>query len=219
MKIVLMGPPGVGKGTQSELICNNYNIEHISTGNILRKCIDENTEVGKKIIGYNIYEGNFVPDDLVNGLIKDMKENGTLGNSYLLDGYPRTFAQALFYDNEILNEFDKYIVIYLNSSKEDIFRRISERRTCINCGYTYNLRKNAPKVVGVGDKCGSVLIQRADDDPNVFNKRLDIYENLTSRIVKYFTNKKVLFEVNASGEIDEVFNEIKKIIGEFYDLC
>lgn len=218
MKIVLMGPPGVGKGTQSKLICDNYKIEHISTGNILRKCINENTEVGKKILSYNIYEGNFVPDDLVNNLIKDMKENGFLDKSYLLDGYPRTFSQAMFYSDEILDKFDRYMVIYLNSSKDDIFRRISERRTCINCGYTYNLRKNAPKVVGVCDRCGSVLIQRADDDPSVFNRRLEIYEKLTSSIVKYFMDKRVLFEVNASGEIDEVFNKIKKIIGEFYDL-
>lgn len=218
MKILLMGPPGVGKGTQSKLICDNYNLKHVSTGDILRKCVDESTEVGKEIINYDINKGNFVPDYLVNNIIKDMNETGVLGQSYLLDGYPRTFAQAVFYSNEILNEHDKYMVIYLNSKKEDIFKRISERRICINCGYTYNLKKNAPKILGVCDKCGGKLIQRDDDDPCVFTKRFEIYENLTVDVINYFIDKKVLFEVNALGEIDEVFSDIKKIIGEYYDL-
>lgn len=218
MKILLMGPPGVGKGTQSKLICSNYNIKHVSTGDILRKCADEGNESIKESINKHINKGNFVPDELVNNLIKNMNEKGELGQSYLLDGYPRTFAQALFYTNEILNECDKYVVIYLNSRKKDIFKRISERRICKNCGYTYNLKKNAPNVVGVCDKCGGQLIQRDDDDLCIFSKRLEIYEELTVDVINYFIDKKVLFEVNALGEIDEVFSDIKKIIGEYYGL-
>lgn len=218
MKILLMGPPGVGKGTQSKLVCGFYNLNHISTGDILRKHIDECTEIGKIINKFDINQGKFVPDDLINKLVWQIGKDGLLKQSYLLDGYPRTFNQALFYVNEILDKSSKYMVIYLNTDREYILNRISQRRVCISCGNVYNLKEISPKVFGVCDKCGNKLIQRLDDRLDIFKKRLEIYDNITFDIVKYFDSLSVLFEVDASGKINDVFNKIKSIIGEYYDL-
>lgn len=217
MKILLIGPPGVGKGTQSKLICDEFNINHISTGDILRKHIMNGTEIGKQILKYGIDKGNFIPDDLINDLVNQMKLEGSLRGSYLLDGYPRTISQAKFYTDTILDKYSKYLVVYLNTDIEDILNRVSNRLTCIGCGTSYNLKNNAPKTAGICDKCGSQLIKRADDYVNILKDRLEIYYKNTVNIIKYFEDLNVLYEVNASQGINEIFSEIKRIIGEYYD--
>lgn len=218
MKILLIGPPGVGKGTQSKLICEFYGLSHISTGDILRKHIDRCTDIGMVINRFDINNGKFVPDKLINGLIKQMDIEGLLKKSYLLDGYPRTLNQAEFYVNQILDQLSKYMVIYLNASREYILDRISQRRICSGCGNVYNLKNVSPKNSGICDECGKNLIQRLDDRIDVFNGRLEIYDKMTLDVIKYFMSLNVLFEVDASREINDVFGNIKNIIGEYYDL-
>lgn len=216
MKILLIGPPGVGKGTQSKLICDEFNIRHISTGDMLRKHIVDKTEIGNQILKYGIDRGNFIPDSLINKLVNEMKLEGSLTESYLLDGYPRTISQAKFYTETILDKYSKYLVIHLNTDIEYILNRISNRLTCIGCGNSYNLQNNSPKVAGKCDICGSKLIKRSDDNINVFEDRLEIYYKNTVKVIEYFDNLDVLYEVNASQGINEIFSKIKTIIGEYY---
>lgn len=218
MKILLIGPPGVGKGTQSKLICEFYKIRHISIGDVLRKHISNCTNIGKLINEFDINNGKLVNDELINSLVKSICDGEIANKFYLLDGYPRTINQALFYVNKILNKFSKYMVIYLNADRKYILDRISQRRICSNCGNVYNLGKKNSKHFDKCDLCGSKLIQRLDDQYDVFRKRLEIYDKTTLDIVNYFYNLDVLFEVDASGEIEYVFNNIKNIVGEYYDL-
>lgn len=217
MKILLIGPPGVGKGTQSKLICDFFKIKHISTGDILRKHIYDSTHMGSIISKFDIDKGNFVPDKLVNDLIYEMNENNMLASSYLLDGYPRTINQAVFCTENILKD-SKYIVIYLNSSRENILNRILKRRICQKCGKVYSLKDFDEKLSKVCDDCGGGLVQRPDDTKDVFNNRLSIYYKITSDIIEYFRDLNVLYDVEASGEIVDIFNNIRNIIGEYYDL-
>lgn len=217
MKILLIGPPGVGKGTQSRLICEFFKIKHVSTGDILRKHIYDSTDMGKMISKFDIDKGKFVPDYLINDLVYRMNESGVFTSSYLLDGYPRTLDQALFCVENILKD-SKYLVIYLNSSREDIIERILGRRVCEECGSVYNLGKFNPRLHDVCDVCGGTLIQRADDTQDIFYNRLNIYYEITSSVIEYFRNLNVLYDVEASGKIEDVFSDIKYIIGEYYDL-
>ncbi len=217
MKILLIGPPGVGKGTQSKLVCEFFSVEHISTGDILRKHVYDCTGIGKFISRSDLNEGKFVQDDTINNLVYKMKEEGILTSSYLLDGYPRTMNQALFCVTNILRD-SKYIVIYLNSDKADILNRILRRRVCINCGTVYNLENFVPKSQGVCDRCGGNLIHRSDDTKKVFHNRLKIYYEMTSGIIEYFRSLNVLYEIKASGSVEDVFNNIKDVVGEYYDL-
>lgn len=219
MKILLIGPPGVGKGTQSKLICDFYKIEHISTGDILRKHISESTHIGNMIDESHINSGRLVEDELINSLMSEMCANYLSNKSYLLDGYPRTLNQAKFYTNNILgNPSTKYVVIYLTTDREHILDRINHRLVCSECGCVYNIKNISPNVCNTCDRCGNKLTRRADDDINVFKKRLEIYDQFIPDVINYFKKFNVLYEVDALGDISDVFNNIKDIIGESYDL-
>lgn len=218
MKILLMGPPGVGKGTQSKLICNFYKIEHISTGDILRNHISKFSDIGQMINESHINNGNFVQDKLINNLMSEICLNYLFDKSYLLDGYPRTLNQSIFYVNKILTKSSKYLVIYLNADRNYILDRINYRLICPECNTIYNMKGNSPAICNICDKCGNKLIKRLDDKVDILRKRLEIYDKLTTKAIDYFIKLNVLFEVNASGDIGDVFNNIKDIIGEYYDL-
>lgn len=218
MKILLMGPPGVGKGTQSKLICDFYKIEHVSTGNILRNHIKNSTYIGDVINEFHINNGDFVQDKLINDLMSEICVNYLCNKSYLLDGYPRTLNQSIFYVNKILTKSSKYLVIYLNADRKHILDRINHRWICSECGIVYNIKKNNSLISNICNKCGNKLIRRSDDKVDIFMKRLEIYDKLTKKAINYFNKFSVLFEVNASGDVNDVFNNIKDIIGEYYDL-
>lgn len=219
MKILLIGPPGVGKGTQANLICKEYKLKHISTGDILRKYASYKNEIGREILNSCIDSGKFVSDELINNIVNNLKNEKVLNQPYLLDGYPRTLFQAKFYINNILSKDDKYLVIYLSTSNEYILNRISNRLTCINCGRIYNLQNDLPKIYGKCDICKGQLRVRSDDKINIFKERLEIYYKMTFKLVEYFRNLDVLYEIDASYGIDEIFGKVKRVIGEYYDLC
>jgi adenylate kinase len=214
MQIIFLGPPASGKGTQSALIVEKYNIPHISTGDILRKAIKDRTEEGiiaEKLIN----DGNFVPDDIMINIVKKRLKEKDCENGFLLDGFPRTIPQADALE-EITKELNKPIDVVINLviDQKELIDRVIGRRTCKACGASYHLKNNPPKKQGVCDLCGSELYQRADDNEQSIKVRLDTYDKQTSPLVHYYAEKDLVKDVNAMNDIDEIFNDIKKIIGE-----
>ena len=207
IRLIVLGAPGSGKGSQCKWITKDYNVPHVSTGDILRKNIAEETELGKKAKSY-IDQGALVPDELVIDLLKDRldcedcKENG----------FPRTLSQAKALD-EYLNEcgisIDK--VINLHVPDEEIMARTINRRTCENpdCKEIYNLRDNPPKQEGICDKCGSNLFQRADDNEATVKNRLDVYHNQTEPLIEFYTNKGLLATIIGQQEITDTIALVK----------
>ena len=214
MQIIFLGPPASGKGTQSALIVEKYNIPHISTGDILRKAIKNRTEEGifaEKLIN----DGKFVPDDIMINIVKKRLKEKDCENGFLLDGFPRTVPQADALE-EITKELNKPIDVVINLviDQKELIDRVIGRRTCKACGASYHLKNNPPKKQGVCDLCGSELYQRADDNEQSIKVRLDTYDKQTSPLVQYYAEKGLVKDVNAMNDIDEIFNDIKKIIGE-----
>lgn len=214
MQIIFLGPPASGKGTQSALIVEKYNIPHISTGDILRKAIKDRTEEGiiaEKLIN----DGNFVPDNIMINIVKKRLKEKDCENGFLLDGFPRTIPQADALE-EITKELNKPIDVVINLviDQKELIDRVIGRRTCKSCGASYHLKNNPPKKQGVCDLCGSELYQRADDNEQSIKVRLDTYDKQTSPLVHYYAEKGLVKDVNAMNDIDEIFNDIKKIIGE-----
>ncbi len=203
-RIVIMGPPGSGKGTQAKLMAEKYDIEHISTGDIFRAKKEENSELGRKIRKL-IDNGKFVPDEITIRIIKERLESLN-GRGYILDGFPRTVPQA-----EALNGFaDITHVIYIDVPKEILIERLSSRLMC-KCGESYNKVSKKPKIDGICDKCGQKLFQREDEKPRVVAERLKIYQEKTKPLLDFYKDK--LFKVDGTAKIPEVFEEIKKILG------
>lgn len=212
MRLIILGAPGSGKGSQCKWITRDYNVPHISTGDILRKNIAEGTILGQKAKGY-IDQGALVPDELVIDILKsrieepDCKERG-----FLLDGFPRTISQAEALE-EYLNDagikIDK--VINLHVEDEEIMSRAINRRTCENpeCKEIYNLRDNPPKTEGICDKCGSKLFQRADDNEETVKNRLVVYHNQTEPLIEFYTDRKVLATIVGQEDINDTIALVK----------
>ncbi len=214
MKIVMLGAPGAGKGTQAAKISAKYNVPHISTGDIFRANIKEGTPLGKKAKEY-MDQGMLVPDELVLDLIVDRLGKEDAKDGYVLDGFPRTIPQAKALDEALTKQGDKLdAAIDISVPDENIVNRMSGRRACLGCGATYHLVYAAPKTEGVCDVCGKNLILRDDDKPETVTKRLDVYHEQTQPLIDYYNEAGILKTIDGTIDINEVFNNIVAILGE-----
>ena len=214
MKIIMLGAPGAGKGTQADKICAKYNIPHISTGDIFRANIKNNTELGQKAKSY-MDKGELVPDELVVDLVVDRIKADDCTNGYVLDGFPRTIPQAEALDAALAAINDKVdYAINVEVPDENIINRMSGRRACVACGATYHIVHIPTKVEGVCDKCGAELILRDDDKPETVKNRLNVYHEQTQPLLDYYTAKNVLHEVDGTKAMEDVFSSIVSILGE-----
>jgi adenylate kinase len=207
MKLILLGPPGAGKGTQAQFLVEKYGIPQISTGDLLRKNVAEGTELGKIAKTY-MDAGKLGPDDLILSMIKDRIEKPDCKNGYILDGYPRNLAQA-----EAMETLDKVdVVINIVVPLEELVNRLTSRRTCKKCNAVYNLTARPPKVDGVCDSCGGELYQRHDDNEATVSKRLETYTAQTEPLIKYYKEKKLLRDIDATHGMENTLASIVKVL-------
>ncbi|EPY2271982.1 adenylate kinase [Clostridium sporogenes] len=213
MRVILLGPPGAGKGTQAKLISEKFSIPHISTGDIFRANIKEKTPLGIEAKRY-IDNGQLVPDEVTIGIVKDRLTKDDCDNGFLLDGFPRTVAQA-----EALDEFlkginkDLDVALLIKVPEEFILERMTGRRVCTSCGASYHIRFNPPKIEGKCDICDNELIQRKDDTEATVKERLEVYSKQTYPLINYYKDNGIISEVNGTESIDEVFGNTSNILG------
>lgn len=214
MKIIMLGAPGAGKGTQAKKIAEKYSIPHISTGDIFRANIKNGTELGMKAKTY-MDQGLLVPDELVVDLVVDRLGQEDCANGCVLDGFPRTIPQAEALD-AALTKVGQAVDYAINVEvpDENIVNRMSGRRACVNCGATYHIVYAPTKVENVCDTCQGDLILRDDDKPETVQKRLNVYHEQTQPLIDYYTKKNILVEVDGTVDIDDVFAAIVKVLGE-----
>lgn len=213
-RVVLLGPPGVGKGTQAGLISKKYDLLHISTGDIFRANIKEGTPLGKTAAGY-MEKGLLVPDELVCDLVEDRLTKDDCENGYLLDGFPRTVFQAERFDAWLAARGESLsVVLDIQASNDILMERAVGRRLCPKCGMSFHVKYNPPKAEGICDNCGSELMQRADDRAETVSKRLQVYADQTSPLVEYYKGTGKLAEVEGSRTVPEIFEDICALLGE-----
>ncbi len=213
MKIVMLGAPGAGKGTQAAMICEKYRIPHISTGDIFRSNIKNGTELGKKAKEY-MDQGKLVPDELTIQLLLDRVAKEDCADGYVLDGFPRTIPQAQVL-TEALEKTGEKVDYAVNVDVPDanIVHRMSGRRSCPKCGASYHIEYIPPKTEGICDSCGSNLIQREDDKAETVKNRLSVYHDQTQPLIDYYEKAGVLRTVDGTKDKDEVFRDIVAILG------
>ncbi len=213
MKIVMLGAPGAGKGTQAAMICEKYRIPHISTGDIFRSNIKNGTELGKKAKEY-MDQGKLVPDELTIQLLLDRVAKEDCADGYVLDGFPRTIPQAQVL-TEALDKTGEKVDYAVNVDVPDanIVHRMSGRRSCPKCGASYHIEYIPPKTEGICDSCGSDLIQREDDKAETVQNRLSVYHDQTQPLIDYYEKAGVLRTVDGTKDKDEVFRDIVAILG------
>lgn len=216
MKIVLMGPPGAGKGTQAKSISLRYSIPHISTGDIFRKNISNNTVLGMKAKSF-IENGDLVPDEITVSLVLERLNQVDCSDGFLLDGFPRSVGQAKALDKYLAEKNEKLdVVLLITVPKEFILDRMTGRRTCTSCGTSYHIKYNPPFTFGKCDICGCDIIQRKDDTEETLRERLEVYESQTRPLIDYYMPKGILKEVDGTKSINGVFESISKILGSAY---
>ena len=212
-----MGPPGAGKGTQAALIKNAYMIPHISTGEMFREAIENNTPIGVKAKAF-MDKGLLVPDDITIGIVRERLSQKDCNDGFLLDGFPRTTVQAEFLEKTLKDLNIKLnAVINLEISQDVLVDRIVGRRVCTNCGANYHIKTKPPKKEGICDECGSKLIHRDDDTEATFVNRLNVYNKNTQPLLEYYAQKDLLININGNGEMYNVFNRIKVALGGMND--
>jgi adenylate kinase len=198
MKAIMLGAPGAGKGTYASRLKEKLGVETIATGDIFRELIKENSELGKKVKGY-VENGLLVPDEVVIEVLKQRLDKIPKNKGFILDGFPRTMEQAKMLDKITLID----VILMLDVPDWIIIERLSTRRICKNCGAVYNVKFLKPKVEGVCDKCGGALYQRADDNPEVIKKRLQVYQEQTKPLIEFFKEKKIPFVVSSTKSLDQ----------------
>ncbi|MCR4293786.1 MAG: adenylate kinase [Candidatus Kuenenia sp.] len=214
MRIVFLGPPGAGKGTQAETISKIENIPHISSGNLLREAIEAGTETGAKARFY-IEKGILVPDQVVVGIVVDRILKNDCGNGFVLDGFPRTLSQAKVLDEMLKTLGDSLdIVFYFIVSEQTVIDRLSGRMICSVCGANYHIKLVPPLKDGVCDKCSGKLLQRADDKPETIIQRLKVYREQTAGLVEYYKKNKILKEIISDLRIEVISKTIADIINQ-----
>lgn len=208
-RIVLLGPPGCGKGTQAKRLSKFYKISHISTGDILRKSLQRNDSISNKVKNY-MNKGELVPDEIIFSIIKRRLKKRDASKGFVLDGFPRSIKQARELEN-LLRDV-KIVVLNLKAKTPTIIRRLSGRRVCPNCGANYHIKFQPPKIDEKCDKCGVKLYQRNDDKPKAIRNRLRVYKKESNSLLKYYQKKGLLKSINGEGDEIKIFDEIKSLI-------
>jgi adenylate kinase len=214
LRLIFLGPPGSGKGTQATKVSAEQHIPQISTGDILRDAVAQKTDLGEKARSY-MDSGKLVPDDVMLGLVNERLGHGDCNGGFVLDGFPRTLAQAMGLE-EIVKRRDQVIdlVIFIDVDDSVVLERLSRRRVCPRCKTLYNLEANPPKQDGLCDKCGVELVLRVDDAEETVKTRLSVYRNDTLPLVEYYEAKGILRKVKGSGSIEDVFGKVVAAIEE-----
>lgn len=211
MNIVLMGPPGAGKGTQAVRIAETYGIPHISTGDIFRATVKSGTPLGEELQRY-MSQGQLVPDDITIRIVHERLQQPDCVSGFLLDGFPRTIEQAVALDKTLdANPID--MVLSIEVADEELIRRLTGRRVCQSCGSTYHVDFNTPKTEGICDKCGKELHQRVDDTITTVKNRLEVYNRQTEPLISYYREQGKLISIDGSQAIDKVFQDIAHHLG------
>jgi adenylate kinase len=214
MRVIFLGPPGVGKGTQADFIAQKYEIPKLSTGDLLRESVANETTLGKEAKGY-MNRGELVPDAVVVGLVEEKLSSPECQKGFLLDGFPRTEAQA--------DQLSSYLastgkgldqVVYFSLSKDEIIRRISGRRSCPECKAVYHLESVPPKHAGICDVCGKSLVQRNDDKPETVESRLTVYQEQTAPLVEYYKTRNILGELDGAGSVSAVQERLVALLAQ-----
>lgn len=211
MRLVLLGPPGAGKGTQSAVLSRNYKIPHISTGDILRESVKSGAPLGLEAKAF-MEKGELVPDELVTGIVVERLKKDDARKGFILDGFPRTLKQALDLDAALTNMTSGIdMILYFETSEKVAIDRLSGRRVCKKCGFNYHIRNIPSKTAGICDKCGGELFQRPDDKESTVRNRLKVYEAQTKPLIEYYSKKGNLVKVSGDLGVDDLFGVISKI--------
>ncbi len=214
MKIIMLGAPGAGKGTQAKMIADKYGVPHVSTGDIFRANIKEGTELGKEAKSY-MDQGLLVPDELTVKILLDRVAKEDCMNGYVLDGFPRTIPQAEVLEKALAELGDNIdYAIDVDVPDENIVNRMSGRRACTECGATYHIVHIPPKTEGVCDKCGKELVLRDDDKPETVGRRLSVYHEQTQPLIDFYSKKGILKTIDGTADMRDVFAAIIQILGE-----
>ena len=212
MKIIMLGAPGAGKGSQASRIAMEYQLPHISTGDIFRANLKEETELGKKAKSF-MDKGELVPDDITIAMLLERIHKEDCKNGYILDGFPRTIPQAEALKEALAKKDEKIdLALDVEASDELIIKRMAGRRTCPACGAIYHIVTLPPKTDGICDRCGADLIQRKDDNEETVKNRLKIYHEVTEPLISYYKKEGILEEIDGAEELDKVFEKVKRII-------
>ncbi|MGM0380691.1 MAG: adenylate kinase [bacterium] len=215
MRLILMAPPGGGKGTQARRLSRRHDIPHVETGKILRQAVDEGSELGEKAEEY-MNRGGLVPDEIMVEIIRERLTQPDCRNGFVLDGFPRTLPQAeeleqLFAEEKITLD----AVIFLQVSDDEIYDRLGKRRVCKNCGETYHLEENPPAEDGICDECGSEIIQREDDRPEAIKQRLNAYRDKTEPVLEFYKEKGLLHSIDGEKDIDDITQIIEELVKNY----